>query len=162
MNGIKLFHGSNVPINEVDLSKSNRGKDFGCGFYLNPNEQQAREMAEAKADFLGGSPVVSVFEFPQNPEILEALNIKLFDGYSEEWAEFVAMNRKNKTDIPAHDFDVVIGPIADDNVGVQIRRFIKGYISPKQLLEELKFKEKSVQYFFGTEKAIKFLKRVES
>lgn len=71
------------------------------------------------------------------------------------------MNRRNNTDVPAHDYDIVIGPIADDKVGVQIRRFVNGYISAEKLIEELKFKEKAVQYFFGTERAVKFLKRVE-
>lgn len=38
---LKLFHGSNVVIDKIDLCRSRKGKDFGCGFYLNPNESQA-------------------------------------------------------------------------------------------------------------------------
>lgn len=34
---IELYHGSNVEIKTIDLSRSRKGKDFGCGFYLNPN-----------------------------------------------------------------------------------------------------------------------------
>ena len=45
---IILYHGSNVAIKEVDLKKSNKGKDFGCGFYLNPNYDQALSMAHTK------------------------------------------------------------------------------------------------------------------
>ena len=30
----RLYHGSNVVIEEIDLSRSKRGKDFGQGFYL--------------------------------------------------------------------------------------------------------------------------------
>ena len=159
---IRLYHGSNVPIYDIDLSKSNRGKDFGHGFYLNPNEYQAREMAEAKADFLGGKPVVSIFEF--DPVCLNdsGLNVKIFNTYSEDWAEFVVENRRNKTNIQAHEYDIVVGPIADDKVGVQIRRFVSGYISASKLIKELQFKESSIQYFFGTEKSLKFLKRVNS
>ena len=162
MKELKLFHGSNVPIEIIDLSKSKKGKDFGRGFYLNPNELQAKEMAEAKADFLGGSPVITVFELIQDSELWDSLKIKKFDDYSEEWAEFVAMNRKNKSDVQVHDFDIVIGPIADDKVGLQIRRFVNGYISPAQLIRELRFKEKSTQYFFGTQRALKLLKRLDS
>ena len=51
-------------------------------------------------------------------------DLEVFPDYSEEWAEFVVMNRKNDSDIPAHSYDIVIGPIADDTVGVQIRRYI--------------------------------------
>lgn len=42
---IRLFHGSNVAIEKIDLSRSKRGKDFGQGFYLNANSEQAMEMA---------------------------------------------------------------------------------------------------------------------
>ena len=44
---ITLYHGSNIEINQIDLSLSRKGKDFGCGFYLNANKQQATEMAAA-------------------------------------------------------------------------------------------------------------------
>ena len=72
------------------------------------------------------------------------------------------MNRKNNSDIPAHPYDIVIGPIADDTVGVQIRRFIMGYLSASALVEELRFKgDHAIQYFFGTHKAINLLKRIE-
>jgi hypothetical protein len=90
------------------------------------------------------------------------LNIKIFNDYSVEWAEFILMNRKNVSDTPAHPYDIVIGPIANDTVGVQIRRFIMGYISIERLIEELKFRgNHSVQYFFGSEAAINLLKKVK-
>ena len=72
------------------------------------------------------------------------------------------MNRKNVSEIPAHPYDIVVGPIANDTVGVQIRRFIMGYISIERLIEELKYRgNHSVQYFFGTEAAIHLLNKVE-
>lgn len=102
------------------------------------------------------------FEFDIDEATKNELNIKIFPDYSEEWAEFVVMNRKNNSDIPAHSYDIVVGPIADDTVGVQIRRFIMGYLSASALVEELKFKgDHAVQYFFGTPKAVKLLKRIE-
>lgn len=64
-------------------------------------------------------------------------------------------------DTPAHPYDIVVGPIADDTVGVQIRRFTNGYIPMNVLIEELRFRgNHAVQYFFGTESAIKFLKKL--
>lgn len=56
-----LFHGSNISIEQIDLSKSKPNKDFGQGFYLSENEAQAIEMANFKAMQLGGEPVVSRF-----------------------------------------------------------------------------------------------------
>ena len=119
---IKLYHGSNLPITKIDLSKSKKGKDFGCGFYLNPNKEQAMEMAiRTTKRMTYGKPIVSCFLFDQL-YASEQLNIKVFDGYSIEWAEFVLSNRRNKEDNNIHGFDIVIGPIADDTVGLQMHR----------------------------------------
>ena len=88
------------------------------------------------------------------------LSVLRFDSYSREWAEFVLLNRKNRTRILSHHYDIVIGPIANDTVGYQIRRYIAEIISMEQFIEELKYmKGISFQYFFGTEKAIKHLKK---
>lgn len=87
--------------------------------------------------------------------------MKRFDGYSEEWAKFVFDNRQNLSDSNIHDFDIVIGPIANDKVGVQIRNYFEGNITFDVFLERLKYmKGITIQYFFGTEKAIKHLKRL--
>lgn len=158
---IKLFHGSNIEITNIDLSLSKRGKDFGCGFYLNENANQALGMAKRTTRLLGcGTPTLSCFEFDIEKAEAAGLNIKIFPEYSVEWAEFIVENRKNATVTQAHDYDIVIGPIADDTVGVQIRRFIMGYISPETLIKELIFKgDNAIQYFFGTERSLKFLKK---
>lgn len=160
---IRLYHGSNVAIEQIDLSRSKRGKDFGQEFYLNANPDQAMEMAARTTRFLNeGEPTLSCFEFDEDETIKNGLNIKIFPEYSEEWAEFVVMNRKNNSDVQAHPYDIVIGPIADDTVGVQIRRFIMGYLSASALVEELKFRgDHAVQYFFGSPKAVEHLKRIE-
>lgn len=129
---IRLYHGSNVAIEQIDLSRRKRGKDFGQGFYLSANPGQAIEMAVRTTRFLNeGEPTLSCFEFDEDGATNNGLNIKVFSDYSKEWAEFVAMNRKNNSDVPAHPYDIVIGPIADDTVGVQIRRFIMGYLLTK-------------------------------
>ena len=160
---ITLYHGSNVSIEQIDLSLSRKGKDFGCGFYLNANRQQAMDMAIRTTQRMrSGTPTVTAYLFDESILNQSELNIKIFDDYSVEWAEFVLMNRKNTSDTPAHPYDIVIGPIANDTVGVQIRRFIMGYISMERLIEELKYRgNHSVQYFFGTPKAINLLHRTE-
>lgn len=159
----RLYHGSNVAIRQIDLSRSKRGKDFGRGFYLNANAEQAMAMAVRTTRLLNeGEPTLSGFDFDENMAAELGLRIKVFKEYSEEWAEFVVMNRKNISDEQAHPYDIVIGPIADDTVGVQIRRFIMGYMSTSALVEELKFKgDHAVQYFFGTPRALEILRPVE-
>ena len=158
---MKLYHGSNMRIERIDLSRSKVGKDFGCGFYLSPNHEQAAELAERKTEQIGeGIPTINEYELDESLLENGVLSVLRFDGYSKEWAEFVLMNRKNRTRTPAHPYDVVIGPIANDTVGYQIRRFTLGVINMEQFLEELKYmKGVTFQYFFGTEKAIKFLRK---
>lgn len=85
------------------------------------------------------------------------LNVLIFEGYSLEWAQFVLQNRKNRTRNQVHDYDVVIGPIANDVVGYQIRRVEEGIITEEQFLEEIKFHMVTVQYLFATENAVRLL-----
>lgn len=72
------------------------------------------------------------------------------------------MNRRNRTREQLHGYDIVVGSIADDAVGFQIRRFTSGLIDMDRFLEELKYmKGVTMQYFFGTEKAVRHLRRIE-
>lgn len=63
---MKLFHGSNMEIDKVDLSKCMPNKDFGCGFYTTILEEQAWRMAEGRARIAGGAPIVTVYEVPDD------------------------------------------------------------------------------------------------
>ena len=77
--------------------------------------------------------------------------------------EFVLMNRRNRTRVSSHCYDIVIGPIANDAVGYQIRRFTSGLIDMNKFLDELKYmKGVTIQYFFGTERAIKYLTKTNT
>lgn len=160
---MKLYHGSNVAIEKIDLSLSKKGKDFGCGFYLGDNREQALGMAiRTTKRQMRGTPTINAYSFDETILTSKSpLNIKIFEDYSAEWAEFVLKNRKNCSDIPSHDYDIVVGPIANDTVGVQLRRFIMGYISIEKLIEELRFRgNHTKQYLFGTERAINLLSKI--
>ena len=160
---LKLYHGSNVVIESIDLCRSRKGKDFGCGFYLNPNKTQAMEMAVRTFKRMqDGEPIVNAYLFDDSLLYNEgmSLTVKIFEDYSVEWAEFILMNRKNMTTTPAHTYDIVVGPIADDTVGLQMRRLMQGYIDIERMVEELRFHKPAIQYFFGTQKAIGYLKKV--
>lgn len=160
---LKLYHGSNVVIESIDLCRSRKGKDFGCGFYLNPNKTQAMEMAVRTFKRMqDGEPIVNAYLFDDSLLYNEgmSLSVKIFEDYSVEWAEFILMNRKNMTTTPAHTYDIVVGPIADDTVGLQMRRLMQGYIDIERMVEELRFHKPAIQYFFGTQKAIGYLKKV--
>lgn len=153
-----LFHGSNIEIHTIYLNKSKPYKDFGKGFYLSDIESQAKEMAEFKSLILGGTPIVTQFEFNKNDMYASNLRIKIFEDYSEEWLDFVISNRDGKC---VEEYDFVYGPIADDKVGLQLRKFNDDEITKDELLNRLKYlKGITFQYYFGSEDAIKYLRKI--
>lgn len=155
---MRLYHGSNTKIEEIDLGQSKPNKDFGLGFYLSDDVNQAKEMAQFKANQLGGIPEVTEFEFDKDGIMNSNLSIKEFREYSEEWVDFIIANRNG---IIKHDYDYIFGPIANDKVGRQLRLFNDKDITKDQLIERLKyFKGITFQYYFGTPESIKFLKPI--
>lgn len=158
---IHLYHGSNMSVDVPDLAHSKPFKDFGIGFYLSADELQAWDMANQKVkQTQTGSAIVSEFLFDESLMKSDELRVLVFPDYSEEWARFVLANRSRNSKQPVHDYDIVYGPIADDGVTYQLRRYEGGVISLSRLVEELKFaKGVTFQYFFGTERALKHLKK---
>ena len=156
---MKLYHGSNTKIEKIDLSKCRPYKDFGQGFYLTEIKEQAEKMASRTAHIYEGEPIVTEFEFDESA--LTKLSVKQFDGPNEEWALFVLANRSKESQQPTHSYDIVIGPVADDDIAQLFRNFNDGYINLTMLVEGLKYKKVSSQYFFHTEDAIKYLKVYE-
>ena len=156
---MKLYHGSNTKIEKIDLSKCRPYKDFGQGFYLTEIREQAEKMASRTAHIYEGEPIVTEFEFDESA--LTKLSVKQFEGPNEEWALFVLANRSKENQQPTHSYDIVIGPVADDDIAQLFRNFNDGYINLTMLVEGLKYKKVSSQYFFHTEDAIKYLKVYE-
>ena len=155
-----LYHGTNVVFDEIDLTKSKPNKDFGQGFYLSREYTQAMDMAKIKVEQLeSGTPTILTFEADEDKML--SLKVLRFDDYSEEWAKFILLNRNNASRQPAHDYDIVIGPIANDRVGVQLWKYENQSIDLPTLVHNLRnMKGITFQYFFGTERAIKILKRL--
>lgn len=154
-----LYHGSTTIIDQIDLSHSRPNKDFGIAFYLSDNEKQATEMAEFKADFEGGTPVVNAYQFDER--LLQTMRYKAFGEYSAEWAHFVYAHRTEPNGRTLHDFDIVYGPIANDRIGAQITRYKQGYITFDEFLHRIQYlKGITFQYAFCTQKAIDKLVRI--
>ena len=105
--------------------------------------------------------MLNTFVFDESHLDDGSLRVMRFEGYSKEWADFVFLNRNSENGESMHDYDVVIGPIANDRVGVQIRRYMEKEITLETFLENLKYmKGVTFQYFFGTEKAINLLRKL--
>jgi hypothetical protein len=167
---VKLFHGSSMEISCIDLEQCRPFKDFGKGFYTTPFQNQAWMMARRTVKIYGkGVPWITEFSFDENilkDDKYDALNVRRFDKPSNEWALFVTNNRNRKF----HDYkspecnvdgkyDIVTGPVANDDITALINAFLSDIISEDALRRELIFRELSIQYSFHTERAVTFLRK---
>lgn len=154
-----LYHGSDVEIKIIELTKSQINKDFGKGFYLSSNLQQARNFARYKADKPNSktkTPIVTKFEIAKYALIADKLRIKRFEGYSLEWVRFIKANRQRQN----QEYDIIIGPIANDDVRTQFVKHMLGEITEEQLMQNLKYKKCTYQYCFVTQTAVDLLKTI--
>ena len=156
---MKLYHGSTVAVRNPNLKSGRSNADFGKGFYTTSNLEQAKRWANIKkrreeAD----RAIVSVYEFDEsllnNPE----WNIYHFDGVDETWLYFVTDCRKSRK----HDFDLVLGPVANDKVFTTVNLFESGALSAEAAILELKAYKTYDQISFHTEKTLKTLRYIES
>lgn len=156
---MKLYHGSNMAVRTIDFSRCKPYKDFGRGFYLTEIEQQAVLMARRTASIYGGEAVATVFDFDEAAAFGDSdLSVKRFEEPDEEWALFVMNNRSRIREHPCHEYDIVIGPVADDTIATLFRNFDDGIIDLPTLVSGLKYKKISSQYFFHSQKAVAYLK----
>ena len=155
-----LYHGSNMAIDRIDLGKCRPYKDFGKGFYLTDIRHQAERMAARTVKMFMVEPSLTAFEFVLENAFTVGLNLKTFKSPDEEWARFVMSNRDINVPQPCHDYDIVIGPVADDTIARLLRMFSENFISEEQLVKELTFSQVTSQYFFHTEAAINMLKKL--
>lgn len=162
-----LYHGTNLNIEAIDLSHCRPYKDFGQGFYTTDMPEQAKRMAERVAKIYGGSPIVNSYRISDDFLTLEYLKIREFGVVpSEEWALFV-MNNRNKhfSNYESMDcnfdckFDVVHGPVANDDMAVLFRQYQNEWISFDALVKGMTYKEFTSQYSFHTEAAVQLLEK---
>ena len=157
---MKLYHGTNQDIVSIDLEMGLRYKDFGKGFYLTPEKDTAIRMAQKKARLFGGSATLITYEWDENS--LNLLKVKVFPAKaSVDWFLFVDANRDREKDQPVHDYDIVIGPIADDGVVLQLTNYREGVYSPEEAARLLQDKYLDQQYYFGTDAALQFLHKIK-
>lgn len=167
---MRLYHGSNIAIDNINLAMCRPYKDFGQGFYLTDIEKQAEKMAIRVARIYGEMPIVNIYEIDDDFKDFKDLKIKDFGiQTTEEWARFVMNNRSRVfTDIKNvlcnkdNKYDIVIGPVADDNMALMFRQYENEIIDFETLVKGMIYKETSSQYSFHTEKSVKLLRKVMS
>ncbi|MBR4561738.1 MAG: DUF3990 domain-containing protein [Bacteroidales bacterium] len=157
-----LYHGTNEDIDSIDLTKGLRHKDFGKGFYVTPDKATAIRMAKKKARLFGGTATLITYEM-DDTVFRSDLKIKVFpEKACVEWLLFVDANRDRKNETPIHDFDIVIGPIANDGVVLQLTNYREGIYSPEEVARLLQDRYLDQQYYFGTERALSFLHKTNT
>lgn len=152
---LSLYHGTTEMIYDIKIIKSNRTLDFGQGFYTTTSFNQAKDWARRRAR-TNKKIRFYVYQYQIHESDLLDLKVLKFDGPTDEWIEFVLNNRMDEAFI--HDFDIVIGPVADDRVYAAFALFESGFLNKVQLIEQLRTLDLVDQYLFHTDKALSKLK----
>ena len=93
---MKLYHGTNIDFEKIDIAKSKPNKDFGRGFYLSADYKQAQNMANIKFEQMEtGKPLVQ--EYSIDEQEMQNLKILVFNDYTEEWAKFILLRDARKS-----------------------------------------------------------------
>ena len=150
-----LYHGSDVIVKKPKILESNRYLDFGAGFYTTGNKKQALRWAKKVSKRNDTDHFfVSIFEFNKS-DAFKNLQVLVFDHADKKWLDFVLKNRNGKKTI---EYDIVSGPVADDNVYLSIRLFETGVLSEEETIKRLKIRKLYNQILFHNVKSLKYLK----
>lgn len=144
MGKMTVYHGGYIAIKEPKIIEGRNTKDFGAGFYCTLIREQAERWAKRY-----NTPVVNTYTVRMNTN----LKILEFKEMTEEWLDFIIDCRHGKT----HDYDIVIGAMANDQIYNFIDDYIDGIITREQFWIMAKFKYPTHQINFCTDAALKCL-----
>lgn len=156
-----IYHGGVVAVPQPLIIKGERVGDFGVGFYTTTDLEQARRFVLRKCAVAGvDHGVVSVYSVPDDVLQRADFSTKCFHGPSDEWAEFVFANRR--VALFEHGFDMVYGPVANDQVYASLSLFEDGQIGYDELIRRLRTRRLVDQLLFHTERSLSLLKYTAS
>lgn len=151
---MRLYHGSDQIVREPRILEPNRQMDFGRGFYTTDSRKQAERWSRVVRDRHEGSrSFVSEYEYEES----DGLKVLIFDGPTEEWFDFVEFNRMG---VSIHDYDIVIGPVADEGVFKVLFRYEQGYLTKEQTIQQLEAAKLDGQVLFHTDKSLGCLRYI--
>ncbi len=141
---MEIYHGGYCLIEHPEIIKGNYAKDFGTGFYCTELKELAVRWAK-RYDI----PVVSIYDFEPD----DSLKILYFEEMTEEWLDFIVNCRRGT----AHNYDIVIGAMANDQIYNYISDYVNGILTREQFWVLAKFKHPTHQINFCTYNALKCL-----
>ena len=154
---MKLYHGGLIEIQVPRIMATDHIGDFGVGFYTTTDPEQARRFVATKCDRSRKTQgVVSCFEVADDFLAVPGLKTRVFKAADEEWVHFVEVNRRDVD--YRHDYDIVCGPVANDQVYASFALYESELIDFSELLNRLKFRKLTDQVLFHTERALAVLK----
>lgn len=156
-----LYHGSTMAVRKPIVSRGRGKTDFGKGFYTTTSREQAEKWAQIKRDRMGDEAhaIVSVFELDDAVLNNPAYHTRYFDGATAEWLDFVVGNRRGEVH---HNFDLIMGPVANDKLYATITLYENGILDANAAIEQLNTHQLFDQLSFHTTKACKLLTFVET
>ena len=132
-----LYHGSTLIVEQplVDFGRSEL--DFGPGFYLTNDREQAERWAQTKAGRIrNGKAVLNIYRFDEEAFMRETSYKKLvFEDYNQEWLDFISASRKGNA--PWQIYDWIEGGVANDSVISTVDACVDGFISAEQAIGQL-------------------------
>lgn len=151
-----LYHGSNVIVENPKIIKATRTLDFGYGFYTTTSYDQALKWAKIKGRRENVEKgIISIYELDYDIFKKDSLKIKVFNGASKKWLEFVLNNRMKEGYI--HNYDIVQGSVADDRVYACLNAFENKFMDFDMAIKELRTYKLSDQISFHTKESLKYL-----
>ena len=150
-----LYHGSLEIVEKPQILQANRPLDFGTGFYTTTSLQQARRWVKLRMEQSQASVgFINIYEYSPKRD----LRTRLFRSANEAWVDFVHANRTVQD--YNHDYDIVTGPVANDNVYLSFNLYESGIITKRELIRRLKTYKLVDQLLFHTERSLDTLKYV--
>ena len=151
-----IYHGGTQIVEKPDILAGSRGRDFGRGFYTTSIREQAEKWATRQAvSRRAENAILNIYEY-DDANAKKSLIIKRFRDYSLEWLDLVISCRQDG--FYCHDYDVVIGKIANDDVGETVQAVLDGLSSKEFALSRLVYMKANDQICFCNEAALKFLR----
>jgi hypothetical protein len=153
---MKLYHGTLSPdVAQPDLSKCRSKTDLSRGFYTTTSVEQARKWAILRKNrFHSKDAYIAEYEIDDVVFSSKKYKIRFFNGATKEWLEFVFNNRKG---IETEQFDMVMGPVANDALYATLLLYEQGVLSVEATIEQLKTHALFDQLSFHTQRAIETL-----
>lgn len=154
-----VYHGSDTVVDRPLILKAKRPLDFGGGFYVTSNKDQADSWA-TKVAYRNASRAksVNVYDFDYESAKRDLI-ILHFDKADEGWLDFICSNRQMRC---SEDYDIVIGPVADDRVYRVVVEYENGDIDKATALKNLKTEKLCDQILFHTERSLSYIKYIET